>query len=548
MFVRVVKSGNYHYVRLVESYRDKVTGKVRQRLLANLFRLDSISGPTAKALKSFFDRQVKNSATPDPDFQLGVSKDFGNIVFLHEIWIQLGLDQALRAALKLTRRDEVKTEALIRLMVFCQFCAPTSKRGVLNWLEVVKIPGMKMEVTHQMLLRAMDALEDNFQAIKNEVSKMILPLVDHEFTLALYDLTTVRVCGKSEVENDLRQIGKNKETGGFARQFVYGIVQNRDGLPLMYQIHRGNTADTSTLTGAITALLEQYPVSRIIAVADRGLLSEKNIAKLPGLGAEKGKTLQHIIAVPIRRYKELRMSLDNRELVEDCIFEKTFLGHRLVVSYNAKVAREKQLQRRTLLNKIESEAKEVETHLELLQQRTKQQDEKAVKKIRSVVRKSHLSRIAKAELKNEKFTFRIDQDALTEAEQLDGLLALSTDVDDLDAQEIIDHYKSRIDIESGFKTLKGEIKIAPVRHWKPGRINSHGMICYLALLLHRVIRQRLRARGVNTSVADVMRVLAQIKQVDVSIKDKEYTAITKQTEEQLNLLDLFEVEGLKYVE
>ncbi len=529
---------------MVESYRDKATGKVHQRLVCNLFRLDTLSDQNVRAIKSVLEKRLNESPPPDSDFQVGTVKDFGNIIFLHEVWIQLGLDKALRTALKLTRRDEEKTEALIRLMVFCQICAPTSKLGVLKWLEVVKIFGVKGTVTHQMLLRAMDALETNFQAVKDEVSKLILPLVDDDFTLALYDLTTVRVYGKSVVENDVREIGKNKETGGFARQFVYGIVQNRDGLPLMYQIHSGNTADTSTLTGTIKTLLSQFPVRRIIAIADRGLLSEKNVIELPDLGAETGQTLQHIIAVPIRRYKTLRKSLSNRELSEDCVFESEFLGNRLIVAYNSKVATEKQYQRRILLNEIKTAAKDIELHLKLLKLRTKKQDEKAVQKIRKMARRNHLTRIVKAELKNEKLSVQIDKAALNEAEKLDGLLALSTDVEDMDAAEIIEHYKSRVDIENGFRILKGEIKIAPVRHWKPKRINSHGMICYLALLLHRVIRMRLRERGVDTSVSEALRVLAQIKQVDASLKSKKYTAITQQTEKQLNLLDLFEVKDL----
>ena len=149
----------------------------------------------------------------------------------------------------------------------------------------------------------------------------------------------------------------------------------------------------------------------------------------------------------------------------------------------------------------------------------------------SVVRKNHLLCIAKTELKNEKLSFLIDKNALTEAEQLDGLLALSTDVEDSDAQEIIDHYKSRVDIESGFKTLEGELKTAPVWYWKPRRINLHGMICYLALLIHQLIRRRIRASTVNTSVSDVMRILSQVKLLDVCIHQKEYTAFTKQTKE-----------------
>ena len=60
---------------------------------------------------------------------------------------------------------------------------------------------------------------NNFPGDKAVISILILPLKDRDFILALYDLTTVRSTGNSEVENDLRQIGKSKEAGGFAVNF-----------------------------------------------------------------------------------------------------------------------------------------------------------------------------------------------------------------------------------------------------------------------------------------------------------------------------------------
>ena len=146
------------------------------------------------------------------------------------------------------------------------------------------------------------------------------------------------------------------------------------------------------------------------------------------------------------------------------------------------------------------------------------------------------------------FSFWVDRSALEEAEKLDGILALSTNVYDLDAEAIIDHYKSRVDIESGFRTLKSEIQIAPVRHWVPNRIDAHGMICYLALLLHRVIRAKLRARGVTNSVSEVLRTLAQVKHVEFSINKEEFSGLSKKTEEQLSLIHLFELDELKNIE
>ena len=543
MYIRVVKSKGYSYARLVDSFRDPDTGKVKQRVVANLCRLDP-PDPKANALKAFF-QQDSDFGHLQEDIVLESSKDFGHVVFLHEIWLELGLDRALISALKASRRDAIKTEKLIRLMVFCQICAPTSKLGILKWLKEAKVPSAPTNVTHQMLLRAMDALIMNFPAVKDAISNMILPLVDRDYTLALYDLTTVRSSGNSEVEDDYRQYGKSKETGGISRQFLYGVVQNRDGLPLMYQIHKGNIAETKTFSGAISTLVEQYPINRIIVVADRGLVSEENLKSVPDLGKIGGQTVQFIFAVPLRKYSETRMILSNRDFNEDGIIEKNFRGHRLVVSYNSKIAREQTLNRRKQIEQIELQVEELKTHLEVVKTRTPRQDQKAVNKIKAQAKSANLSRIVKAAIKDEKFTFWIEDHALEEAEKLDGLLALSTNVYDLDAETIIEHYKSRIDIEGGFRTLKSEIQIAPVRHWVPNRIDAHGMICYLALVLHRVIRSKLRARGVTHSVTDVLRTLAQVKYAELSINGRGHTAITKKTEEQQSLIHLFELDKLE---
>ena len=42
--------------------------------------------------------------------------------------------------------------------------------------------------------------------------------------------------------------------------------------------------------------------------------------------------------------------------------------------------------------------------------------------------------------------------------------------------------------------LKSDIEIAPVHHRLPDRIRAHALIFVLALVLHRVMRMRLKAR------------------------------------------------------
>jgi len=67
-----------------------------------------------------------------------------------------------------------------------------------------------------------------------------------------------------------------------------------------------------------------------------------------------------------------------------------------------------------------------------------------------------------------------------------------TNVPELSALEVLRRYKSLADIERGFKILKSEIEIAPVFHRLPDRIRAHALICFIALVMYRVMRMRLK--------------------------------------------------------
>ena len=72
---------------------------------------------------------------------------------------------------------------------------------------------------------------------------------------------------------------------------------------------------------------------------------------------------------------------------------------------------------------------------------------------------------------------------------MDGKLILVANVPDSPPAEIAARYKALADIERGFPVLKSEIEIAPVFHRLPNRIRAHALICFLALLLYRVLHQ-----------------------------------------------------------
>lgn len=88
----------------------------------------------------------------------------------------------------------------------------------------------------------------------------------------VYD-TTIRAEGASECPEDVRRFGMSKE-GGIERQFMLGVVQTADGMPIHDEVFAGNTAEGPTLMPMLTTVLGRYPhLRRLIIVADRGLLS-----------------------------------------------------------------------------------------------------------------------------------------------------------------------------------------------------------------------------------------------------------------------------------
>ena len=86
----------------------------------------------------------------------------------------------------------------------------------------------------------------------------------------------------------------------------------------------------------------------------------------------------------------------------------------------------------------------------------------------------------------------MDERALKHARMMDGKLLLVTNSLDFTPDEVVQRYKSLADIERGFRVLKSEIQIGPIYHRLPDRIQAHASICFIALILYRVMRSRLK--------------------------------------------------------
>ena len=554
MHVKITASGSRRYVQLVESYRDDA-GRVKKRTVATLGRLDQLDGGLDSVINGLLKvsgRPSMAAPLPAPTVRFESARALGDVWTLTELWKSLGFTE-LRRVFRRTRH-EIDVEALIRVMVFNRLCDPESKLGVLRWLETVALPDVEVKtITHQHLLRTMDALIDQRDAVDQVVAGLLRPMIDQDLSVVFYDLTTIRAEGLSAQTNDVRAFGMAKE-GLIARQFMLGVVQTAEGLPIYHEVFDGNTAETKTLLPTIKTVLERFPsVKRVVLVADRGLLSLDNLGALDELRQGSDRALEFILAVPGRRYHEFAELLDEfhrsqcPSATNEVIGETAWNELRLVIAHDPQRAaletqrRDEQIE--TLITQAEQWVGKLDAQDGGAKLRgRKLSDSGAKARFFHEVSEARLSKIIKVDLKSDLFSYDIDKKARRLADMMDGKLLLVTNTKDLTAQEVVTRYKSLADIERGFKVLKSELEIGPVYHRLPERIRAHAAICFMALILYRIMRHRLKAAHAGLSPERALDYLRRIQHHQIRLNASEpvtgVSAISAEQTEVLNALNV----------
>ena len=552
MFIKVTQTGNRRYAQLVESFRNE-EGKPRQRTLCTLGRLEA-GGEVDNLIASLQRAQGIAPATSALDgLRFTDSRHAGDIWALSELWRSLGFDDLALAWRR--SKSEIDVLSCLRLMVMNRLCDPGSKLGVLRWLETVALPaGVGAVSEHQHLLRAMDVIDEYSDRLGERLAMLMRPLIDQDLSVVFYDLTTVAVTGQTDLEDDVRAYGMAK-SGFVERQFMLSLVQTAEGLPIAHEVHPGNTAEAKTLLPMIRGLLARYPLKRVVLIADRGLLSTANIEELGKLQAQLKKdgrdvAVEYILAVPAARYgdfaddlKKLHEAQDNKQ--EWCA-ETQWKSSRLVVAHDPLGA----ARRTTARDKTIEELLKLGQHCSVKLDEQDQSEQAGKKKktkgrpmsdsgtkarFYHAVKDAHMAHVIKVDLKDELFSYTIDEEKKRYLELLDGKLLLVTNTSE-SAAEVVQRYKSLADIERGFRVLKSDIEIGPVYHRLPQRIRAHALICFMALVLYRVMRMRLKAAKRSESPTTLLEQLKRIhQQTAVTAEGKTLTGLTDITAAQKSL-------------
>jgi Transposase DDE domain len=492
------------YLRTIQR-RNKDGSVARYVQLAHNVRLPGRRNPVAQVIHSFgreeeldrpalarLVRSISRFLEPSEQLQAAASEElrflesrpFGGGYVLDALWRRLGIEAALE---RLARRRRVTpaVERLLFALVCNRVLAPSSKRAALEWArEDVHLPGVgELGCDPQAFYRAMDFLLDSEEEIQREVFFSVANLLNLEVDVIFFDSTSTYFEIEDEDEADeerqlqgLRRFGDSKDRRPDLPQVVVGLAITREGIPVRCWVFPGNTSD-QLLVRQVKDDLRAWKLNRVLWVVDTGFASEENRRYLQRAGGhyimgEKlraGRANLEALARP-GRYRPVR---DNLEVKEVWVGSGE-MRRRFVVCRNLHEAARDRARRERALARIAEE-------LAALERKRTADDRRDAEAL--LIAHPSLGRY----LSRRRGRLVVDQQKVRAEERVDGKFLLSSSDDSLAADEIALGYKQLIEVERDWRTLKHTLDLRPIYHRKQERIRAHVLLCFLALLLTRVI-------------------------------------------------------------
>ena len=455
------------YLQLVESVWDREKARSVHRVVHNFGRREDLDVEGVRRLVRSLSRYLPEGAPSEQAVGDGrrvlATRPLGTAHLVEGLWRSLGLDGFFRAALKRRGLLERYERALLA-MVVNRAIDPRSKLGTYEWLRAGSVHFEGAQALElQDFYRALDVVGAVKGAMEERCWSRTCDLFGVQVDLVFYDTTS----SYFEIDDgdELRRRGKSKDHRGDLPQIVVGVAVNEDALPLRHWVHRGNTADVSTVKGAIKDLAG-LGLRRVVFVGDRAMGSRENLAhlreaKIPYLIGAKLREGSKIAQVLARagRYHEVLDNLDVKEVV---------LGEeRFVVCRNEEAAQRERAVRERILLQIEQDLRHPKTAKKALAHRIKS---------RYVARRDGRLVVDRAKARRE--------------ERLDGKSIVLVGDPSLSAEEAALGYRGRWRVESAIRHMKSFVELRPVHHRTEERIRAHVAVCVLSYFLQRLVEIR----------------------------------------------------------
>jgi transposase len=448
-------------------------------------------------------------------------------LFLQKLCTELKIDSICR---KISKRHKYTYDfsAILTDQIFSRILSPSSKLGSYSYCQTLLEPP-KYEL--QNLYRALSVMAEESDFIQEELyfnSNFVHP---RNKKVLYYDCTNYYF--EIEQDDDFRKYGKSKESRPNPI-VTMGLFMDADGIPLAFDVFPGNQNEQTTLKPLETKIIRDFACSEFIFCSDAGLGSKAN-RRFNSFGnrsyvisqsLKKMRREDRQIALNPKQFRRLGsnkfIDISTLDESDPDIYETIFykevpvvngdMDEIVIVTYSPKY---KAYQKRIRGQQIARAVKMIEQPGR--KRRGKNQNDPA-----RFIKSTAITEDGEVAGRN---IYDLDSDRISEEEMYDGFYAVITNLEG-DVGEILKINRQRWEIEENFRIMKTDFEARPVYVRRDERIKAHFLICYISLLVYRLLEKKLGNAYTCNEILGTLRSM----QVTLLSKESGYIPSYKRTD------------------
>ena len=484
------KDGIKTQVRVVEGYR--VNGKIKQKTIKDFGYLEDQENKDEfiAMVEKFDDDYKKEKLLLKKNTRKKFFEDTNSVKynygykFLSAIYDSLKLDDFFA---NVDFKGDYDLNSILKYFAIQRILNPASKRHTTQTMR--NFYGNELDFELADVYRSLDKFSDLSTNIQKYINNRIVNLIGRKFDYGFYDVTNY-YCEVDFPDEDggLRQRGVSKEhrTDPIIQ---FGLFMDENSLPVCMSIFPGNTSDSLTFQPTMNKIKENYSLKKIIAVADKGMNSSKNIDYLVNNG--NGFVFSQILkGKKGKRYHEKMFDENGYTYNSSNTFKyKTFIEDYDAIDNNG--------------NKIKRQRKVlIYWKYEDAIMAARKRDDKLNKALKSLGNNAFTIKHAYDEYIKNLYTTEngevadtvnrsIDYEKAKEDAKFDGYFAIVTSELDYDYSKILEVYSGLWRIEESFRITKSQFEARPIFVRTQKHIEGHFLICFISLLLIRMLQLKM---------------------------------------------------------
>lgn len=485
----------------------------------------------AKELTAMKDSEKAKTITIDTSEKLSIgTDDVRNVGYgiLKLLYKELEIDKFWNWKTR-NRKMKFSTDQIFRLLTISRALYPGSKRDTFIKKDHYFEPFDGFDLDD--IYHALDVIAENQQALQEWIYEHSKKICARDMSVSYFDCTNYYFdIGRPDVDL-LDENGNPVDREGNSVPAKYrkrgpeknhrpdpivemGLLMDRNGIPVAYDLFPGNESEKVHMRPIINRVKERFENCRIIYVADRGLNTSDNIYWLngdnkgdynPRDGYVYGQSVRGADAefkswVLSDGYQEDKVPSDDGSMI-------TFLHKSRIHPKELQVNVTKPGQKKPVKKKVVVDQKQMVYYSEKYAKKQRADRAAMIERAKDLIKypkkydritakgsASYILNIAFDKTTGEIVegqTLELDMDKIKEEEKYDGYYSIVTSELGMSDQEMHEVYRGLARIEDSFKVTKTYFETRPIYVWLNEHIDAHFATCFLALVLIRLLENKL---------------------------------------------------------